>query len=111
MQAVAEITVTENAANQIKTLLADSEEKQGKALRVMVEGGGCSGMQYSMTFDTKKADDQEFTQNGMSVIMDSQSLEYLRGSTIDYVDSIQGSGFRIQNPNAKTSCGCGKSFS
>ncbi len=111
MEAVRDIIVTENAAKQIKALIADSDESKGKSLRVYVEGGGCSGMQYGMTFDTKQADDREFAQNGVSVIIDAQSLEYLRGSTIDYVDSIQGSGFRIQNPNAKTSCGCGKSFS
>jgi iron-sulfur cluster assembly accessory protein len=110
MEAVAEIQITENAARQIKTLLDDSEDNKGKALRVYIEAGGCSGMQYGMTFDEKKADDHVYSQNGVEVIMDSQSLDYLKGSMIDYVDSIQGSGFRIQNPNAKTSCGCGKSF-
>jgi|ERR1051325_9140052 iron-sulfur cluster assembly accessory protein len=110
MEALADIQVTENAAKQIRVLLDESEDHRGKALRVHVEGGGCSGMQYGMMFDRKKADDVMFSQHGVDVLIDPQSLEFLKGSTIDYVESIQGSGFRIQNPNAKTSCGCGKSF-
>ena len=111
MEAVAEIQVTENAAKQIRTLLDDATDNKGKQLRVYVEGGGCSGMQYGMVFDEKKPEDQVISQHGVNVIIDGQSLEFLKGSTIDYVESIQGSGFRINNPNAKTSCGCGKSFS
>lgn len=111
MERAAEIRVTENAAKQIQTLLQDSDGGPGKALRVYVEGGGCSGMQYGMVFDTKKDDDVAFDQNGVQVIVDAQSLEFLKGSTIDYVETIQGSGFRIHNPNARTACGCGKSFS
>ena len=110
METLAEIQVTESAANQIRALLNDSGENKGKGLRVHVEAGGCSGMQYGMRFDEKHADDNVFSQHGVDVIIDPQSLEFLRGSTIDYAESIQGSGFRIQNPNAKTSCGCGKSF-
>ena len=104
------VSLSENAANHVKEMLQEQPENAGKFLRVYVEDGGCSGMQYGMTFDEKKADDHVYTQSGVDVIMDGQSLDYLRGSVIDYVDSIQGSGFRIQNPNAKTSCGCGKSF-
>jgi len=111
MEAVAEIQVTEAAAKQIRGLLAESPDGKGKHLRVYVEGGGCSGMQYGMIFDEKKADDAVISQHGVGVLVDGQSLEFLKGCTIDWVDSIQGSGFRIQNPNAKTSCGCGKSFS
>lgn len=110
METVADIKVTENAAKQIKTLLNDSEDRKGRALRVYVEAGGCSGMQYGMTFDEKKSDDIEIQQDDVSVIIDPQSLDFLKGSVIDYTESIQGSGFRIQNPNAKTACGCGKSF-
>lgn len=111
MQALAEIQVTENAAKQIRSLLEESPDHKDKALRVYVEGGGCSGMQYGMIFDERKADDRVFSQHGVDVLVDSQSAEFLRGSTIDYVESIQGSGFRINNPNVKTACGCGKSFS
>jgi iron-sulfur cluster assembly accessory protein len=110
METVADISVTENAAKQIKTMLDEASEGKDKALRVYIEGGGCSGMQYGMVFDEKKTDDFVFSQSGVDVVIDPQSLEFLKGSVIDYVDSIQGSGFRIQNPNAKTSCGCGKSF-
>jgi iron-sulfur cluster assembly accessory protein len=110
MEAVAEIQITESAAKQIRSLLDESSDNQGKLLRVYVEGGGCSGMQYGMIFDGQKADDARFAQHGVEVLIDPQSLDFLRGSTIDYVESIQGSGFRIHNPNAKTACGCGKSF-
>lgn len=110
MEAVADIKVTENAAKQIRAIIHDAEDKQGKSLRVYVEGGGCSGMQYGMIFDEKKADDVVVSQGDVSVVIDPQSMEFLKGSTIDYTESIQGSGFRIHNPNAKTSCGCGKSF-
>jgi len=99
---------TEWSTNEVRQLCPDSA---GKLLRVYVEGGGCSGMQYGMVFDEKKADDQVLSQHGVDVIIDPQSVEFLKGSTIDYVESIQGSGFRINNPNAKTACGCGKSFS
>jgi iron-sulfur cluster assembly accessory protein len=103
------ITLTENAANQIKTL----KEEQGwkdKFLRVYVETGGCSGMQYGMTFDDKKADDEVVRQNGVEVVIDPVSANFLKDSVIDYVDSLQGSGFQIKNPNVHSSCGCGKSF-
>ena len=103
------ITLTENAAKQIKTLVTDPD-MQGKALRVYVETGGCSGMEYGMAFDDKKADDEIVQQDGVAVIIDPMSANFLKGSTIDYVDSLQGSGFQIKNPNAHSSCGCGKSF-
>jgi iron-sulfur cluster assembly accessory protein len=110
METIADMRVTESAAKQIKTLLNDASEGPGRALRVYIEGGGCSGMQYGMVFDERKSDDFVFSQHGVDVLVDPQSLEFLKGSEIDYVESIQGSGFRIKNPNAKTSCGCGKSF-
>src|SRR2546426_1209013 len=103
------ITLTENAASQIKTLLKD-QDAPGKALRVYVEAGGCSGMEYGMAFDEKKADDEVISQDGVSVVIDPMSANFLKGSVIDYVDSLQGSGFKIQNPNVHSSCGCGKSF-
>ena len=102
------IVLTESAASQVKTLL--SAEKEGKGLRLYVEGGGCSGMQYGMTFDEQRPDDLAADFNGVSVVIDPFSANYLRGAVVDYVDSLTGGGFKISNPNARQSCGCGKSF-
>ena len=103
------ITLTENAATHVKRLLQE-QDAQGKALRVYVEAGGCSGMEYGMAFDEKKADDAVIAQDGVEVLVDPMSANFLKGSVIDYVDSLQGSGFQIKNPNVHSSCGCGKSF-
>jgi iron-sulfur cluster assembly accessory protein len=103
------ITLTETAARQIGVLQKE-QDAEGKALRLYVEAGGCSGMQYGMAFDTKQADDEVVQQNGVEVVVDPMSLNFLKGSVIDYVDSLQGSGFQIKNPNVHSSCGCGKSF-
>lgn len=103
------ITLTENATKRIKTLLAD-QGAQGKALRLYVDAGGCSGMEYGMAFDDRKTDDAIVQQDGVEVVVDPMSMNFLKGSEIDYVDSLQGSGFQIKNPNAHSSCGCGKSF-
>jgi len=103
------ITLTENATKHIKTLLSD-QGAQGKPLRVYIETGGCSGMEYGMAFDDKKSDDEVIAQDGVEVVVDPMSMNFLKGSEIDYQDSLQGSGFRIKNPNAHSSCGCGRSF-
>jgi iron-sulfur cluster assembly accessory protein len=103
------ITLTENAARQIKTLV-EQQNVDGKALRVYVEAGGCSGMEYGMAFDDRKADDELIEQNGVQVVIDPMSAGLLKGSVIDYTDSLQGSGFQIKNPNVHSTCGCGKSF-
>jgi len=103
------ITLTENAAQQIKTLRKD-QDAAGKSLRVYVEAGGCSGMQYGMAFDDKRDDDEIVKQDGVEVVIDPMSANFLKGSVIDYIDSLQGSGFQIKNPNVQSSCGCGKSF-
>ena len=103
------ITLTENATRHIKTMVAD-QGVQGKPLRVYVETGGCSGMEYGMAFDDKKADDEVVRQDGVEVVIDPMSANFLKGSVVDYVDSLQGSGFQIKNPNAHSSCGCGRSF-
>src|SRR5437867_2018984 len=104
------ITVSEMAQKKIGELL--QEEKDAIGLRVYVKGGGCHGYQYGMSFETKTADDDTIVEaGGVKVIMDSQSAPLLSGSEVDYVDSIQGSGFAIKNPQAKTTCGCGSSFS
>src|SRR4051812_40214176 len=103
------VSLTESAAKQIKEMLT-SPENAGKALRVYVEGGGCSGMQYGMVFDEKRADDIANDFHGVSILVDPFSANYLRGSVVDFSDALTGGGFKITNPQAKQSCGCGKSF-
>lgn len=103
------LTITPKAEQMIKDLM--KEEKDVVGLRVYVRGGGCHGYQYGMAFESKLADDDTVIEKGdVKVIMDSQSVSLLNGSEVDYVDSLQGSGFTIKNPNAKTTCGCGSSF-
>lgn len=104
------IRVTESAAAQIKSMLSQEKEPAGKILRVYVEDGGCSGMQYGMVFDEKRTDDFAAEFHGVSVLVDPFSANYLRGSVVDFTDSLTGGGFKISNPNARQSCGCGKSF-
>jgi iron-sulfur cluster assembly accessory protein len=103
------VRVTQNAAEEIKTLL-QKPENEGKVFRVYVEQGGCSGMQYSMTFDEKRADDFADEMHGVMVLVDPFSADYLRGAEVDFSDSLTAGGFKISNPNARQSCGCGKSF-
>lgn len=99
------ITITENAANEIKMGLAENNEPY---LRISVKGGGCSGFQYVFDFEnTKNEDDMEIGQ----VLVDSMSMMYLSEAVVDYVDDLMGSQFVIKNPNAQTTCGCGSSFS
>ena len=104
------VTVTESAANEIKAMLTREKDSAGKGLRVYVEGGGCSGMQYGMVFDEKRPDDLASELNGVSVLVDPFSANYIRGSVVDFSDALTGGGFKITNPQAKQSCGCGKSF-
>jgi iron-sulfur cluster assembly protein/iron-sulfur cluster insertion protein len=104
------VSVTENAAKQIQSMLAREQDNAGKFLRVYVEGGGCSGMQYGMVFDEKRPDDLTNEFHGVSVLVDPFSANYLRGSVVDFSDALTGGGFKITNPNARQSCGCGKSF-
>lgn len=103
------VQVSESAAEQVKVLQAQPENS-GKHLRLYVEQGGCSGMQYAMVFDEKRADDAISEMHGISVLVDPFSLQYLRGSLVDFSDALTGGGFKISNPNARHSCGCGKSF-
>lgn len=103
------VTITESAAKQIKEMLANPENA-GKNLRVYVEGGGCSGLQYGMVFDEKRPDDVSAEFHGVGVLVDPFSANYLRGSVVDFSDALTGGGFKISNPNARQSCGCGKSF-
>lgn len=104
------LMVTPIAEEKITELM--KEEAEAIGLRVYVRGGGCNGYQYGMAFEDKAGDDDTIIEKGgIKLIMDSQSAPLLSGSEVDYVDSIQGSGFAIKNPNAKTTCGCGSSFS
>jgi iron-sulfur cluster assembly protein len=103
------MTLTANAAEKIKQLLA--EEDDVNVLRVAIQGGGCSGFQYGLGFDRGPQEgDIEFSMHGVEVVVDPFSAPYLSGAEIDYVDTIQSSGFAINNPNATSSCGCGHSF-
>jgi len=104
------ITVTDTAVKQLQALLAETPENAGKGLRIFVEAGGCAGMQYGMALDHRKEGDEIVEHGGVRVFIDSFSVKYLRGSTIDFTDELAGAGFRIRNPNATRSCGCGTSF-
>ncbi len=104
------IQVTTAAVTKVKELLA-VENRQGMGLRVAVQGGGCSGFQYRLTFeDTQNENDHVLEVDGLKVYVDAMSGMYLEGANIDYVDGLEGSGFKIDNPNATATCGCGHSF-
>ncbi len=106
-----EVTLTDRAVHRIAALLA-KDEHRGMAFRIAVAGGGCSGFQYSFTFDdAPTADDRTIERDGAKVLIDDMSWEYLRGAKVDYVDELIGSRFEIANPNAASTCGCGTSFS
>ena len=105
------ITLTAKAVEMVKDAIA-REGLEGHGIRVGVLGGGCSGFQYSMDFEKDaKPDDMVFEQEGVKLYVDPMSSMYLQGVTIDYVVGLQGAGFKFDNPNAKTTCGCGSSFS
>jgi iron-sulfur cluster assembly accessory protein len=103
------ITLTPRAAQRVRTMQAE-KKSVGKRLRVLVESGGCSGFQYGMAFDEPKAGDAEFESEGVPIVMDAASLAYLHGASVDFDDGLHGKGFEIKNPNAQSTCGCGKSF-
>lgn len=103
------ITLTRSAVDAVKSLLAKSENA-GKNLRLYIEEGGCSGMQYGMVFDEKRDGDLVSEDSGVNILIDPVSVNYLRGAVVDFSDSLTAGGFKISNPNAKQSCGCGKSF-
>ena len=103
------LTLTENAARHLRTMIEEKGEP-GKCLRIFIERGGCAGMSYGMTLDGEQSGDFAAERDGVKVVVDAASLEYLQGSTIDYCDDLAGTGFRIQNPKASRSCGCGTSF-
>ncbi|MGC6455025.1 MAG: HesB/IscA family protein [Coraliomargaritaceae bacterium] len=106
------ITITNSAKDELLRL---QKEKAGESqadvrLRIFVEPGGCSGFEYGMSFDQAKEGDETLTDNGVTFRIDATSLEYLRGSEVDFDDGLGGKGFEIRNPNATSTCGCGRSF-
>jgi len=106
----APIAVTEAAAAKVRELLAE-EGNDALKLRVYISGGGCSGFQYGFTFDEEQeADDLAVVRDGITVLVDPMSLQYLMGAEVDYTESLHGAQFVVRNPNARTTCGCGSSF-
>lgn len=105
------INVTESAASRIHDLLERDEKLESHFLRLKVIGGGCSGLRYELTFDDQTREvDSEIEIGGIRVVTDEKSALYLMGSSLDFVDTLNESGFKIENPNASTTCGCGDSF-
>src|ERR1700749_816823 len=105
------LTLTEGAASKVKTLMAQEPAGEAEVLRVAIRGGGCGGFEYALGFDRGAADgDSEAEFHGIRVVVDPASAPYLKGATVDFVESLQESGFKIDNPNAAGSCGCGHSF-
>jgi iron-sulfur cluster assembly protein len=105
------ITLTEKGAEKVREFLAaQGSEVETAGLRVGVRGGGCSGFQYALAFDQQREGDEVFEDQGIRLLVDGPSLPYVSGSTIDYVDDLQGAGFKVDNPNVIAACGCGSSF-
>ena len=104
------IKLTPEAIEEVKRMIA-KEKKENVGLRLMVKGGGCSGLSYAMNFGEKREGDNEFDFDGLKTYVDPKSFLYLKGTTLDYDDSLQGKGFQFINPNADKTCGCGESFS
>ncbi|MFQ5840047.1 MAG: iron-sulfur cluster insertion protein ErpA [Candidatus Methylomirabilales bacterium] len=103
------ITITDAAAAKLKNLMAE-EGVQDQALRIKVMGGGCSGYQYQLAFDSPQEKDKVFEKEGVKVAVDPKSYLFVVGAELDFLDGLHGAGFSIKNPNAKGSCGCGQSF-
>jgi iron-sulfur cluster assembly protein len=103
------VTLTDIAAQKVGEFLT-SEEHRGAGLRVAVRGGGCSGFQYQLALDERREGDSVFEHEGIRIIVDEASLRYVDGSTVDYTESLMGSGFQVNNPNVVAACGCGSSF-
>ena len=104
------ITLTQSAAAKVKQLL-ETNTQRGDALRVRVKAGGCSGLRYELAFDSQAAEsDEQIEQRGVRLLVDAKSAAYLADITLDYADGLNESGFKILNPSAKSTCGCGESF-
>jgi len=106
----AAVTLTDTAVTKLRELTASGADAAEQALRVAVRGGGCSGFQYSLALDKPKADDNVFEHEGIAVVVDKVSMQFVFGSEVDYVDGLQGAGFTVNNPNVVAACGCGSSF-
>ena len=104
------VALTETGAEKVREFLSSQGLNETAGLRVGVRGGGCSGFQYQLAFDEQRDGDAIFEHSGLRLLVDNQSLPYVDGSTIDYVDSLQGAGFQVNNPNVVAACGCGSSF-
>src|SRR3954447_6796025 len=105
------IVLSDKGAEKVQEFLASQQADPSQAgLRVGVRGGGCSGFQYQLAFDEQRDEDVVFESHGLRLLVDGPSLPYVDGSTIDYVDSLQGAGFQVNNPNVVAACGCGSSF-
>jgi iron-sulfur cluster assembly protein len=105
------ITITDKGAEKVHEFLASQQADVSLAgLRVGVRGGGCSGFQYQLAFDEQRESDVVFESHGLKLLVDSASLPYVKGSVIDYQESLQGAGFKVENPNVVAACGCGSSF-
>ncbi|MDQ6775979.1 MAG: iron-sulfur cluster assembly accessory protein [Actinomycetota bacterium] len=105
------ITLTDRGAEKVREFLATQDAVAATAgLRVGVRGGGCSGFQYALAFDETRDGDEVFEDKGIRLLVDTPSLPYVSGSTIDFVDELQGAGFKVENPNVVAACGCGSSF-
>jgi iron-sulfur cluster assembly protein len=105
------ITFTDKGAEKVQEfLVSQGADVQTAGLRVGVRGGGCSGFQYALAFDNQHDDDEVFEDHGLRILVDRPSLPYVRGAIVDYVESLQGAGFKVENPNVIAACGCGSSF-
>lgn len=104
------LELTDAAIGKIRGYAEGNAEFQGKSFRVFIEGGGCAGFRYAFVFDDPQENDFRCQVKGVEVAIDPLSMNYLRGATVDYVDSLNGAGFAVNNPNASSSCGCGHSF-
>src|SRR6478735_6066512 len=105
------VSLTESAAAKIRDLMAEEPEGEASVLRIAVQGGGCSGFQYALGFDRGAQEgDHELDSHGVPVVVDPFSAPYLQGASIDFLDGLQESGFKIENPNVSSACGCGHSF-
>jgi iron-sulfur cluster assembly protein len=110
-QPITLVSLTATAADKVRELMAEDPTGESSVLRVAIQGGGCSGFQYGLGFDSGPAeDDEQVEQHGVTVVIDPYSAPYLKGATIDFLSGLAESGFKIDNPNAQASCGCGHSF-
>jgi iron-sulfur cluster assembly accessory protein len=105
------LTLTDRAIDKVKDFAAKMPDAAGKALRVFIQGGGCSGFQYGFTFDDRRPTDHVLSVKDIEVLVDPASAPKLHGATVDFIEDMRGAGFSVDNPNATHGCGCGKSFS